>query len=347
MEEFQQRLAREFDIRAGATVVGNVDADRWAITSDAERREREETWSTVTRELLAREPNAFQQVYELFADKLSRDLLVQLVLFRLLGPRHVRLPRNNEAHWALREQAQALPSAESAFKGVFGKLRRFDLEFEGQRVLADCWWTNIAWTFLIRQYYLERGDILVRPLPGDCVIDAGACFGDTALAFAASAGDQGKVYAFEIDPSNLRVARHNLALNSELSDRISLQEAALGDAEVQRFLHGSGPAAQVLDRPGGVAVKMTTLDSFVERARIERVDFIKMDIEGGEFGALKGAASTLAKFRPRLAISLYHRPDDLLRIPLWLDSLGLGYEFYLDHYTIHYEETVLYASPRT
>jgi FkbM family methyltransferase len=347
MEAFQQQLARELDLRAGATEIGNFDADRWGTTPDAERREREAAWSDATRSLLERHALAFQQAYDLFADELSRDLFVQLVAFRLLGPKHVRLPRNNESHWALREQVRALPSAESPFSGAFGKLHHFDLEFEGQRVLADCWWTNIAWTFFIRQYYLERGGILVRPLPGDCVIDAGACFGDTALAFAASAGDRGRVYAFEIDPSNLEVARHNLALNPGLAARISLQEEALGEAEAQRYMHGSGPGAQVLDRPGGMPVRMTTLDRFVERAGVERVDFMKMDIEGAELGALKGAVGTLKKFKPRLAISLYHRPDDLLRIPLWLNSLGLGYEFYLEHYTIHYEETVLYASPRT
>jgi FkbM family methyltransferase len=347
MEAFQQRLARELDLRAGAAVVGNFDADRWGTTPDMERREREATWAAATRSLLEREPQAFQKVHEMLADELSRELFVEVVLYRLLGHRHVRLPRNNESHWAQRELVQALPRAESPFSGAFGKLHRFDLEFEGQRVLADCWWTNIAWTFFIRQYYLERGDILVRPSAGDCIIDAGACFGDTALAFAASAGARGRVYAFEIDPSNLEVARHNLALNPLLLPRITLCEEALGDTEAQRYLHGSGPGAQVLDRPGGRAVKMTTLDRYVERMEIERVDFIKMDIEGAELGALKGAVGTLRKFRPRLAISLYHRPDDLLRIPLWLNSLGLGYQFYLEHYTIHYEETVLYASPRT
>jgi hypothetical protein len=71
-----------------------------------------------------------------------------------------------------------------------------------------------------------------------------------------------------------------------------------------------------------------------------------MDIEGAELGALRGAERTLREFRPRLAISVYHREDDLVEIPRYLDGLGLGYEFFLDHFTIYGEETVLFAQPK-
>jgi len=342
-DTFLTRFTQSYGGLIGKEVIGNFDADRWTVFPASRPQEHANSWSAATLALLLRDPQPFQRVFELFADELSRDLFVQVLLYRLLGHRHVRLPRNNDEHWAQREQAQSLQGAESRFAGLFGKLHRFDLEFEGRRVAADCWWLNVAWTFLIRQYYLERNEVVIRPLPGDCVVDAGACFGDTALAFAASVGKKGNVYAFEIDPSNLEIAAHNLALNPQISSRISLCEEALGDIEAKRYLHGSGPGAQVLDRPGGQPVSMTTLDSFVDRAGIKQVDFIKMDIEGAEFGALQGAASTLARFKPRLAISLYHRADDLLRIPLWLSGLDLGYEFFLEHYTIHYEETILYA----
>ena len=347
MAAFLERLAQELAARSGAEVIGNLDADRWAGTPEVVRHAREAAWAANTQALIARDPQAFEQVHALFADEASRELFLHLLLYRLLGFRRVRLARNDDAHWAQREQAQALQGAESRFSGMFGKLYRFELEFEGQRIAADCWWANAAWTFFIRQYYFERDGVRVGPLPRDHIIDAGACFGDTALAFAATAGEQGQVHAFEIEPMNLEIARHNLALNPGLQPRISLCEEALGDMEAQRYLYGSGPGAQVLDRPGGHAVKMTTLDSYVQRMGMKRVDFIKMDIEGAELGALQGAAATLKTFRPRLAISLYHRPDDLLRIPLWLHSLDLGYGFYLEHYTIHYEETILYACPAT
>jgi hypothetical protein len=59
--------------------------------------------------------------------------------------------------------------------------------------------------------------------------------------------------------------------------------------------------------------------------------------------ALRGGERSIRRWKPKLAISLYHRPEDFFVIPLWLDALGLGYRFHLDHYSIHHEETVLYA----
>jgi hypothetical protein len=76
---------------------------------------------------------------------------------------------------------------------------------------------------------------------------------------------------------------------------------------------------------------------------VSRIDFVKMDIEGSELAALQGGERAIRKWRPKLAISLYHRPEDFYTIPQWVDSLRLGYRFYLDHYSIHHEETVLYA----
>ena len=77
---------------------------------------------------------------------------------------------------------------------------------------------------------------------------------------------------------------------------------------------------------------------------VERVDLIKMDIEGHELSALRGAEQTLRRFRPRLAISLYHNWDDYFQIPLHLDRLGLGYRFYLENYTISDGETIMYGT---
>ena len=80
------------------------------------------------------------------------------------------------------------------------------------------------------------------------------------------------------------------------------------------------------------------------RNDVPRLDFIKMDIEGSELSALRGAESSIRRWQPKLAISLYHRPEDFFSIPLWIDALGVGYRLFLDHYSIHNEETVLYAS---
>ena len=69
-----------------------------------------------------------------------------------------------------------------------------------------------------------------------------------------------------------------------------------------------------------------------------------MDIEGAELKALKGAREALRKFKPKLAISVYHSLSDYIAIPQYINSLNLGYSFYLNHHTIHSEESILYAT---
>ena len=68
-----------------------------------------------------------------------------------------------------------------------------------------------------------------------------------------------------------------------------------------------------------------------------------MDIEGAELDALKGAVHTIQTYRPKLAISIYHKPEDLVEIPLYLMEIMPDYQFYIRHYTTWLEETVLYA----
>jgi FkbM family methyltransferase len=321
----------------------NVDRFRWTGGID-EVRAREALACRNTLEDLLVNGEAYARTYALFADAASRDWFVRLVAYRLLGHQHVRLPTNDARHWALRARAEALPAGPTRFAGMFGPLGAYDVEFEGERISLEAWWANVAWTFLLRQYFFERDGVTIQPRPGDRIIDAGSCFGDTALAFAARVGAQGRIVSFEIDPINVLIARRNLELNPGLAARIDLRECALAQDATPLFLHGGGPGATVSTQPGAHPLAVTTIDALLADRALDRVDFIKMDIEGAERLALAGAAQTLRRHRPVLAISLYHRPDDLWQIPLLIHSLNAGYRFYLDHYTIHHEETVLYAT---
>ncbi len=114
----------------------------------------------------------------------------------------------------------------------------------------------------------------------------------------------------------------------------------------QLFVEGSGPGTRVSSnatRPDAIRRETLAIDDMVKNEKLDRVDFIKMDIEGAELEALRGAENTIRQFRPKLAISVYHKFDDVWEIPQYIDSLGLGYRFALRHFTIHAEETVLFA----
>ena len=71
-----------------------------------------------------------------------------------------------------------------------------------------------------------------------------------------------------------------------------------------------------------------------------------MDIEGAELKALKGGSNSLVKFRPQLAISIYHSNNDMLDIPLYLNDLLKDYVFKIGQYSPDNDETILYAIPK-
>lgn len=341
---FDADIATRLSRGLHARIADNDDNERWAALTPDAKAALEQRLASECLGMLFEHGSVFAAADRLFEDAASRELFRSLLCYRILGPGRIALPIDTATHWARRAEAAALRTGDSPHAHAFGGVSRFGLDFEGEHLSVDAWAGNIAWTFLLRQYWFERATAKVMPMPGDCIIDAGACFGDTALAFASRAGDAGSVHAFEIDPANLGVAQANLAQNPRPGARITLNALALGAAAGTLYRHGSGPGAQVSAEPGGEPVGVTTLDAYAEARKLGKVDFIKMDIEGAEMDALLGAKATLIRHRPRLAISLYHRAADLARIPVWIDRLGLGYRFWLDHYTIHHEETVLFAA---
>lgn len=70
-----------------------------------------------------------------------------------------------------------------------------------------------------------------------------------------------------------------------------------------------------------------------------------MDVEGAELIALKGAEQTIKKYKPKLAISIYHKPNDLWEIPLLIKSWVPEYKIYIRHYNVVSSETIMYAIP--
>ncbi len=293
----------------------------------------------------------FAVAMSLLEDEASRILFRELILFRLAGHLHIRLPTNTPGYWEFRERASAYPSQPSRFdfKSMFGPLRHYeDVELYGSKFSLDCWPEDIASTAFIRQYHLERDDVRIFPEPENHVIDAGSCFGDTAVSFAGAVGPGGRVYAFDPLQSHGEIIQHNIAQNG-LGETISLFPVGLGGQA--NAVPGPVPEEDAVNpgfRPSAIkpdqAFPVRTIDGLAAMGDIQRVDFVKMDIEGSELTALQGAEQTLRQFKPKLAISIYHRFGDFFEIPLYLQGLNLGYRFYLGHYTIFAEETVLYAA---
>ena len=197
-----------------------------------------------------------------------------------------------------------------------------------------------------KQYGMERAGLPRCVEPGDVVIDCGAGSGDTTMWMAHLAGPEGKVYGYEFSPGNVQLFQHNLSINPTVAPRVKLVPHPAGSRSGVVVRFGDNATGSRIGRGSTHQVRTLSIDDLVHHQKLDRVDLIKMDIEGSEADALKGAVRTISRFSPKLAICAYHRLDDMLVLPQLIRMLNPSYRLFLDHHTIHNEETVLYAFPK-
>ena len=159
---------------------------------------------------------------------------------------------------------------------------------------------------------------------GDVVLDCGGATG--ASTFVALSLGARHVVTIEPDPDNLTLIRRNLAEEIE-SGRVIVFEGGVWDHQdklyLKQHLHGFDGT---IDLHEGIPVELTTIDRLVSDLGLERVDFIKMDIEGSEQRALRGARETIRRFKPRMAVGAYQLPDDYKMIPHIVQEIRDDYQ---------------------
>ena len=169
-------------------------------------------------------------------------------------------------------------------------------------------------------------------------VDAGGFTGDTSLQFIRNFPDYSTIYLFEPEPHFLKKARENLKAFAG----IYFFEKGLSDKKATVHFTSKGLASYI-DSNGETEIETDTLDNCISAET--KIDFIKMDIEGGESAAISGAAQTIKKSRPALAICVYHKPDDFWKIPEQVLSISSGYSIYMRHYSEVSDETVMFFIP--
>ncbi len=168
-------------------------------------------------------------------------------------------------------------------------------------------------------------------------VDCGAYDGDSAVSFINNLKKNGivdykKIISFEPDPVNYRkledrkLDRH-ICINKGVSDKC------------EKLSFSVGGTSSGIDTSGSIMIETDYLDNVIDGS----VTFIKMDIEGSELAAIKGASKTIVNNKPKLAICIYHRKEDMWQIQNYLHGLVPEYRFYIRAYEETATELVLYA----
>ncbi len=156
---------------------------------------------------------------------------------------------------------------------------------------------------------------------GDVVVDVGGHLG-TFTRFALDRGAR-QVVVLEPEPGNVACLRRTFGSEIDRGEVVLIEAAAWRGAGVLHF-SGDGLTGHV-DGEGELEVRAVAVDDVVDDLALGRVDFIKMDIEGSELDALAGARRTIARFGPKMALSIYHRPEHPREIPHLVLSARPGY----------------------
>lgn len=168
--------------------------------------------------------------------------------------------------------------------------------------------------------------------PGDVVIDIGAHIGCFAVPAARAVGPTGHVYACEAIPETSVALRRTIAANG--LENVTVVNRGLGSEAGEATFTVSGGSSAHCDlggkSPVRATVRMSTLEALVGEWGIERVDCVKVDVEGWEAEVLRGAAETIRKYRPVLEVAAYHKPDDLQVLPALLREIVPEYELTWD-----------------
>lgn len=193
-----------------------------------------------------------------------------------------------------------------------------------------------------KQYFDE--DILNWE-PEEVFVDCGVYDLGTSIRFAGNCRAHGvekiTVHAFEPDRENYRICSDKKAELEKEGVSVTLYPFGVWREDGRLlFEAGGGSGSKITNNQDSAdTIDVVALDSVIR----EKVTFIKMDIEGAELEALKGAKNLIQTYRPKLAICIYHKPEDLTEIPLYIKGLVPDYKLYVRHYSNNTGELVLYA----
>lgn len=193
-------------------------------------------------------------------------------------------------------------------------------------------------------YYYFNNDVLEIE-EGEVYVDVGAFDGDTIESFNSTCNKLNvkykKIYGFEPDPDCYKKLEENI----ESYENVSLHKLGLwSESTILEFTSSSESLheqAASIAGSGNVKIEVVSLDDFLEG---DEITFIKMDPSGDIVNkVLVGAEKTILKYKPKLALGIYHSLEEFIDIPIYLKKLCPEYQLFLRHNTYHLCDTDLYG----
>lgn len=197
------------------------------------------------------------------------------------------------------------------------------------RLTANAGYMNQYRVRLQEQYFED-----FMSYAGEVFVDAGGFDGDTTEAFCRRYPDYRRVYLFEPSATNMQAAKTRLTSWRD----IQFMQMALSDRDEWLNFDSAAGSASAVDAAAVEQVRACPLDAVVA----SDVSLVKMDLEGWELKALRGAERLIRANRSKLALAVYHSASDFLDIPRLVLEMNPEYQVYLRHYTQGWSETVMY-----
>ena len=180
----------------------------------------------------------------------------------------------------------------------------------------------------LRRSFCDRDDTfesILKLSADEAYLDLGAYNGDTVIDFVKRTNASFRaLYAFEPDMRNFR----KLVKNTCGIDNIELENSAAWSEDTVIRLSGASGRMSAVGNAGRLA-SARSVDSFLHG---RDVTYIKYDVEGADRQAILGSRETIQKFSPKICTAVYHRPYDMIDIPLLLERICKGYSYYLRQY---------------
>lgn len=178
---------------------------------------------------------------------------------------------------------------------------------------------------------------LISNIENISFVDGGGYVGDTVKEVINNYPDFKKIYLIEPILDNINIAKRKL---KDIKNIIFLP-IGISNKKTTLYFNDEKSFSSIYGN-GTKSVKVDTLDNIIQ----EKVDFIKLDIEGAEQDAICGAKETIKKYRPILAICIYHKAQDWYKIPELVLDIEPNYKIYIRHYMEGIFETVMYFIPK-